>query len=94
MALYRHALGEVLRERRQNLGYTLRKVSDTGIIALGYLSEVERGHKEISSELLETVAEGLRTNVHTLVIEAGFKLASWQIPDGVPEELTKELSFR
>jgi transcriptional regulator with XRE-family HTH domain len=92
--LYRHALGEVLRERRQQLGYTLRKVSDTGIIALGYLSEVERGQKEISSELLEGVAEGLRTNPYSLIIEAGFKMASWEIPDGVPEELTRELSSR
>jgi transcriptional regulator with XRE-family HTH domain len=92
--LYRHALGEVLRERRKELGYTLRRVSNTGIIALGYLSEVERGHKEISSEILETVAEGLRTNVHTLIIEAGFKMASGEIPDGVPEELSRELQSR
>jgi transcriptional regulator with XRE-family HTH domain len=94
MSLYRHALGEVLRERRQELGYTLRQVSDRGIIALGYLSEVERGHKEISSELLQGVAEGLRTNTHSLVIEAGFRLASWSIPDGVPEELARELQSR
>jgi transcriptional regulator with XRE-family HTH domain len=94
MALYRHALGEVLRERRHELNLTLRQVSTRGFIALGYLSEIERGHKEISSQALNTLAEGLRTNTHTLVIEAGFRLASWAIPDGVPEELELELQSR
>ena len=77
MSLYKHALGEVIRERRHELNLTLRQVTDKGYIALGYLSEIERGHKEISSELLQNLAEGLRTNVQTLVIEAGFRLASW-----------------
>jgi hypothetical protein len=94
MSLYKHALGEVIRERRHELNLTLRQVTDKGYIALGYLSEIERGHKEISSELLQNLAEGLRTNVHTLVIEAGFRLASWEIPDGVPEELERELQSR
>ena len=89
--LYKDALGEILRERRLALGYTLRKVSVEATIALGYLSEVERGHKEVSSAFLETWARSLRTDVPTLVIDAGLRLASWRIPDGVPEGLSKEL---
>ena len=89
--LYKDALGEILRERRLALGYTLRKVSVEATIALGYLSEVERGHKEVSSAFLETWARSLRTDVPTLVIDAGLRLASWRIPDGVPEGFSKEL---
>lgn len=91
MTLFRDALGEVIRERRSELGYTLRKVSEQGIIALGYLSEVERGQKELSSELLEGVAKGLKTDASVLVIEAGLRLASWRIPDSVPTSMSEEV---
>jgi transcriptional regulator with XRE-family HTH domain len=71
---YRHALGEVLRDRRIALGHTLRTVSGTGCISLGYLSEVEHGHKEVSSEILENIAEALRTTVYSLIIETGYRM--------------------
>jgi transcriptional regulator with XRE-family HTH domain len=80
MTLFRDALGEVIRERRNELGYTLRKVS-----------EVERGQKEISSEILEGVAKGLKTDASVLVIEAGLRLASWRIPDSVPISMSEEM---
>ena len=48
----RQAIGEVLRDVRQRQGRTLREVSQSARVSLGYLSEVERGQKEASSELL------------------------------------------
>jgi len=89
--MYKDALGEILRERRHKLGYTLRRVSTEATIALGYLSEVERGHKEVSSAFLETWAKSLRTDVPSIVIDAGLRLASWRIPDEVPEGFSKEV---
>ena len=89
--LYKDALGEILRERRLALGYTLRRVSTEAKIALGHLSQVERGQKETSSALLESWAKSLRTDVPTLAIDAGLRLASWRIPDGVPEGFSKEV---
>lgn len=59
MILLRHELGEVLRERRQSQGRTLRDVAAAGAVSLGYLSEVERGVKEASSELLAAICEAL-----------------------------------
>lgn len=59
MILLRHELGEVLRERRQEQGRTLRDVAAAGAVSLGYLSEVERGVKEASSELLGAICEAL-----------------------------------
>lgn len=72
--LYRQALGEVVRDRRLALGHTLRQVSGEGMIALGYLSEIEHGYKEASSEIMEKVAHALRTTVYSLVIETGYRM--------------------
>ena len=51
MVLFRTELGEVLREARQAQGRTLRDVAAASSVSLGYLSELERGTKEASSEL-------------------------------------------
>ena len=51
MILLRHELGEVLRERRQDQSRTLRDVAASASVSLGYLSEIERGVKEASSDL-------------------------------------------
>nr|WP_183098847.1 helix-turn-helix transcriptional regulator [Nocardioides pelophilus] len=59
MALFRRTLGDVLRERRSELGLTLREVSGTARVSLGYISEIERGQKEASSELLASLCDAL-----------------------------------
>lgn len=59
MILLREELGDVLRQQRRAQGRTLREVSKTARISLGYLSEIERGEKEASSELLAAVCEAL-----------------------------------
>lgn len=71
---FRHALGEVIRETRHDLGLNLRDVASRGTIALGYLSEVERGHKEVSSELLESIAYGLDVPVSKLIEKTTMKI--------------------
>lgn len=57
--LLRRELGDVLREQRQAQGRTLREVSAAASVSLGYLSEVERGEKEASSELLASICGAL-----------------------------------
>ncbi|CAN5434610.1 hypothetical protein BH23ACT6_BH23ACT6_19220 [soil metagenome] len=59
MVLLRRELGDVLREQRQEQGRTLREVSASAAVSLGYLSEVERGEKEASSELLASICKAL-----------------------------------
>lgn len=59
MVLLRRELGDVLREKRQVQGRTLREVSASASVSLGYLSEVERGEKEASSELLASICKAL-----------------------------------
>lgn len=65
--LLRDALGRSVRERRTLEQLTLRQVAARSAIALGYLSEVERGTKEISSELLDALAGALSTTVAELM---------------------------
>ena len=59
MILLRRLLGDVLRQKRQRQGRTLREVSSVARVSLGYLSEVERGQKEASSELLASICTAL-----------------------------------
>ncbi|MBW9205446.1 helix-turn-helix domain-containing protein [Mumia sp. zg.B53] len=59
MTVLRRLIGEVLRARRMARGLTLRDVSAAARVSLGYISEVERGQKEPSSELLAALCDAL-----------------------------------
>lgn len=72
--LYRVALGDTLRELRHEQCLTLRKVASKSTISLGYLSEVERGTKEISSELLIGLANTFGMSVGELISIVGTKM--------------------
>lgn len=80
MVLLRHLLGDVLRRVRQRQGRTLREVSAAARVSLGYLSEVERGQKEASSELLTAICTALGTPLSQVFREVSdnFALAELQ----------------
>ncbi|MCH1867492.1 helix-turn-helix domain-containing protein [Nocardioides sp. CFH 31398] len=59
MVVFRSLLGQVLRRLRTERGLTLRQVSADARVSLGYISEVERGRKEASSELLASLCDAL-----------------------------------
>src|SRR5881409_1128782 len=69
MVLLRHLLGDVLRRLRLRQGRTLREVSSTARVSLGYLSEIERGQKEASSELLAAICGALEVELSELFAE-------------------------
>ena len=75
MVLLRQELGDVLRDFRLQQGKTLRQVASSASVALGYLSEVERGQKEASSEILASVAEALNVPISTIMHEVGDRFA-------------------
>ncbi|SEH84297.1 Transcriptional regulator, contains XRE-family HTH domain [Mycolicibacterium rutilum] len=70
-ALLREVIGDVLRRARVDQGRTLREVSDTARVSLGYLSEVERGRKEASSELLSAICGALDIPLSRVLSDAG-----------------------
>ena len=59
MVLFRRLLGDVLRSRRMEQGRTLRQLCADARVSLGYMSEIERGQKEASSELLAAICTAL-----------------------------------
>ena len=94
--LLRREIGEVLRSVRQHQGRTLREVSGQARVSLGYLSEVERGQKEASSELLSSICKALNVPLsHVLRLVAdrvdfaeGRVPARMRLPDS-PESLMR-----
>jgi transcriptional regulator with XRE-family HTH domain len=70
-ALLREVIGDVLRGARIEQGRTLREVSDEARVSLGYLSEVERGRKEASSELLSAICGALDVPLSRVLTDAG-----------------------
>jgi transcriptional regulator with XRE-family HTH domain len=72
----REAVGEALRRRRQAQGRTLREVADAAGVSLTYLSEVERGRKEASSEVLEAVCAALQLALADLFFEVAETLSA------------------
>lgn len=75
MILLRHQIGDVLRDVRQRQGRTLREVSSGAKVSLGYLSEIERGQKEASSELLAKVSEALDVPLSVILREVSVRIA-------------------
>jgi transcriptional regulator with XRE-family HTH domain len=65
--LLRRVLGDALRARRQAQHRTLREVSGAANVSLGYLSEIERGQKEASSELLSAICDALGAQLSELM---------------------------
>jgi transcriptional regulator with XRE-family HTH domain len=69
MVLFRRLLGEVIRSQRMRQGRTLREVSADARVSLGYISEIERGHKEASSELLASICAALDVPLSEILSE-------------------------
>jgi transcriptional regulator with XRE-family HTH domain len=102
MVLVRQEIGDVLRDFRLQKAMTLRQVASRASVALGYLSEVERGQKEASSEILASVADALDTPISVIMREVGDRLAVVEgvsfhsdssfdrVPDTLPDELVAE----
>lgn len=74
-ALLRSVLGEALRRARQEQGRTLADVALAAKISLPYLSEVERGRKEVSSEVLAALCEALGIELADLLVTVVFHLS-------------------
>ena len=93
MILLRHEIGDVMRDYRTKRGMTLRDMSERSNVALGYLSELERGQKEASSEVLASIAQGFNVPLSQLLREVADRLALFEeftpeapLPDTIPED--------
>jgi len=84
MIVMREVIGEQLRRRRQDQGRTLREVSGAAAVSLGYLSEVERGHKEASSELLAAICDALDISLSELLAAVSTQMAQAELQHTAP----------
>ncbi|MDI3388280.1 helix-turn-helix domain-containing protein [Streptomyces sp. B-S-A8] len=64
-------LGEYLREQRRNAQLSLRQLADAAGVSNPYLSQIERGLRKPSAEVLQQVAKALRISAETLYVQAG-----------------------
>ncbi len=101
MVLLRQEIGDVLRDARRQQGRTLREVSSVARVSLGYLSEVERGQKEASSELLASICGALAVPLSSVLLEVSERVAAAEslapsavvhVPDTVPDGLAAEFA--
>jgi transcriptional regulator with XRE-family HTH domain len=83
MVLLRRVIGDALRARRQGQHRTLREVSTAANVSLGYLSEIERGQKEASSELLAAICDALGARLSELLSEVSDTLSLAEEMQGV-----------
>ncbi|MEU7767411.1 helix-turn-helix transcriptional regulator [Nocardia sp. NPDC049190] len=81
MTLLREAIGDSLRRARLAQSRTLREVSTSARVSLGYLSEVERGRKEASSELLAAICAALDVPLSRVLSDVSTVMAD---VDGLP----------
>lgn len=73
-------LGDYIREQRRKSRLTLRKLSGAAGVSMPYLSQVERGLRKPSAEILQGIAKGLRVSAETLYVKAGI-LEDRPVPD-------------
>jgi transcriptional regulator with XRE-family HTH domain len=64
-------LGEFIREERRRDRLSLRKLSELAGISNPYLSQIERGLRKPSAEILQAIARGLQISAETLYVRAG-----------------------
>ena len=83
MVLFRRLLGDVLRKQRVRQGRTLRQVSGDARVSLGYISEIERGQKEASSELLAAICDALGARLSEVLSEVSDTFALAESMEGV-----------
>jgi transcriptional regulator with XRE-family HTH domain len=77
--LFRGSLGGVLRTERMRQSMTLRELSSSARVSLGYISEIERGQKEASSELLAALCEALDVPLSVVLREVSDRVEAEEL---------------
>ncbi len=80
MILLRSHIGSALRTSRISQGRTLRDVAKSARVSLGYLSEVERGQKEASSELLNSICSALQISLGEVLLVVSTQVRTHEAP--------------
>jgi transcriptional regulator with XRE-family HTH domain len=71
MATLKGSVGEYIREQRRGAQYSLRQLAEAAGVSNPYLSQIERGLRKPSAEILQQIAKALRISAETLYVQAG-----------------------
>lgn len=74
-------LGSYIREQRNRAQYSLRHLARVAGVSNPYLSQIERGLRKPSAEILQAIAKGLQISSETLYVKAGFLEERTDVPD-------------
>lgn len=85
-------LGSFIRDQRRNARLSLRKLSERAGISNPYLSQIERGLRKPSAEILQAIAKGLRISAETLYVRAGI-LEEREEGTGLVEEILRDTTI-
>lgn len=89
--LYKHAIGYVIRSKRLEKRMTLRDVGGAVPMSISYLSELERGQKEVASEMLDLISRTLGVTAGEMILEAAYVLLDWEQQEREKEQQAVEL---
>jgi transcriptional regulator with XRE-family HTH domain len=85
-------LGSFIRDQRRNARLSLRSLSDRAGISNPYLSQIERGLRKPSAEILQQIAKALRISAETLYVRAGILEARGE-HQGVEQEILRDATL-
>jgi transcriptional regulator with XRE-family HTH domain len=85
-----HDLGQFIRDQRRHARLSLRKLSEAAGISNPYLSQIERGLRKPSAEILQAIARGLRISAETLYVRAGILDERTDQPPGVADAIARD----
>jgi transcriptional regulator with XRE-family HTH domain len=74
-------LGDYIREQRKRAQYSLRQLARVAGVSNPYLSQIERGLRKPSAEILQAIAKALQISSETLYVKAGFLDEREDVPD-------------
>src|SRR6516165_10524197 len=78
------SIGEYIRQQREQAKISMRQLASAAGVSNPYLSQIERGLRRPSAEILQQIAKGLRISAEALYVQAGFWEARRRAPGGRP----------
>lgn len=83
----KYVIGLTIQELRKEKGWNMRELAIRVPMSLGHLSEVERGKKELSLTLFDSISNALGMKPYQVMIEAGYKAMAFETPIESPAQI-------
>jgi transcriptional regulator with XRE-family HTH domain len=85
-----HEVGEFIRQQRENAQKSIRDLARAAGVSNPYLSQIERGIRRPSAEILQQIARALEISSESLYVRAGILDGTPEKPTSVPESIAND----